>query len=280
MLLPKSHLAANPKQGTIMKTYITPLLITLAMTVSATVSPSSAADWGTLKGRLIYEGDPIKPDAINVNKDVGYCGKHGLVDETIAVGEKGGLQNVFIYLYVKRGKSVDVHPDLEKPPGETLVLDNKGCRFEPHGMILRTGQTLEIRNSDPGIGHNTNAVFLRNPVFNELVSDSKPLVKVFNRTESFPSAFACNIHPWMKAFVLIRDNPYMAITGADGSFEIRNIPAGKHEFIFWQEGVGTLRKLEVGGTKTSRKGRAKLEIPAGETLDLGDVKVSAKVLGK
>jgi len=84
----------------------------------------------------------------------------------------------------------------------------------------------------------------------------------------------------MKSYILIRDNPYMAVSGADGSFEIKNIPAGKHEFIFWQEAVGNLRKLEVGDTKTSRKGRAKLVIPAGKTLDLGAIQVSAKVMGK
>lgn len=255
--------------------------ISAAMLSLVLFATANAADWGTLKGRLVFDGDPGKPDAVNVNKDVEYCGKHNLVDETVTVGENGGLTNVFIYLYVKKGKSVDVHPDLEKPGDEKIILDNKGCRFEPHALIVRTGETLEIRNSDPGIGHNTNAqTLLSNPKFNEQVSNDSPIVKVFEKTESYPAEVACNVHPWMKSYILIRNNPYMAVTGADGSFEIKDIPAGKHEFIFWQEGVGNLRKLEVGGTKTSRKGRAKLVIPAGETLDLGDVKVSTKVLGK
>ena len=251
------------------------LLLTLAMFASA-----NGADWGTLKGRLVFDGDPLKPEAVNVNKDVEYCSKHNLVDETIAVGDKGGLPNVFVYLYLKKGKSVDIHPDLEKP-GDTLVLDNKGCRFEPHAMIVRTGQTLEIRNSDPGIGHNTNAqTLMKNPKFNEQVSNDSPLVKVFEKSESYPAEVACNVHPWMKGYVLIRDNPYMAVTAADGSFEIKNIPAGTHKFIFWHEGSGNLKKLDLGVEKTGKKGRAKLKISAGETLDLGDVKVSAKVLGK
>ncbi len=252
------------------------LLLTLAMFASA-----HAADWGTLKGRLVFDGDALKPAAVNVNKDVEYCGKHNLVDETIATGEKGGLPNVFIYLYVKKNKSVDIHPDMEKP-GDTLVLDNVGCRFEPHVMIVRAGQTLEIRNSDVGIGHNTNAqTLLKNPKFNEQVSNDSPLVKVFEKSESYPSEFACNVHPWMKSYVLIRDNPYMAVTAADGSFEIKNIPAGDHKFIFWHEASGNIKKLKLGSAgKTGKKGRAKLAIPAGGTLDLGEVKVSAKALGK
>jgi len=259
-----------------MKNHFLAILLISAMSASA-----DGADWGSLKGRLVFDGDLDKPATINVNKDVEYCSKYELVDETIVVGEKSGLTNAFVYLYVKKGKSVDVHPDLEKPSEEAALLDNKGCRFEPRALVVRTGQTFEIRNSDEGIGHNTNAaMLLANPKFNQQVTAGSPLLKVFEKTESYPSEVACNVHPWMKSFVLIRNNPYATVTGEDGSFEIKNLPAGKHEFIFWHEAKGNLKSLSLGGTKTSRKGRAKLKISAGETLDLGDVKVSAKVLGK
>lgn len=262
-----------------MKYQTTKLLFALTFVLASTAS-AFAADWGTLKGRLVFEGDPVTPAAINVNKDVEFCSKHNLTDEAVVVGENDGLKNVFVYLYVKKGKSVDIHPDMEKPSEELAILDNKGCRFEPHTIIVRTGQPLEIRNSDTGIGHNTNAqTLLSNPKFNEQVSADSPIKKVFEKTEAYPAEVACNVHPWMKSYLLVRDNPYMAVTGEDGSFEIKNLPAGKHEFIFWHEGKGNMRSLAVGGTKTSRKGRAKLEVPAGDTLDLGDVKVSAKVLG-
>ncbi|MGI9428997.1 MAG: methylamine utilization protein [Bythopirellula sp.] len=258
-----------------MRTCITTMLIALAMTQAA-----HAADWGNLKGRLVFAGDAGTPAKINVNKDAEFCSQFKLVDEVLSVGEKGGLQNAFVYLYVKRGKSVDVHPDMEAPSDKAAVLDNKGCRFEPHAMIIRTGQTLEVRNSDEGVGHNTNASFIKNPAFNQLIAAGSPITKVFEKNESIPAGVACNVHPWMKAYILIRDNPYMAVTRKDGSFEIKNIPAGKHEFIFWHELKGNLAGIDAGGEKTSRKGRAKLTIPAGETLDLGDIKVSAKALGK
>ena len=258
------------------------ILLTLTLaSVASTFTPATGAEWGTLKGRFVLDGKAPEAAAINVNKDVEYCSKHKLVDESIVVGDKGGVQNVFVYLYVGRGKSVDIHPDLAKPPTETAVLDNKGCRFEPHAIVVRTGQPFEIHNDDKGIGHNTNAqTLLKNAKFNEQVTAGSPIKKVFDKSEAYPAEVACNVHPWMKGFLLIREDPYMAVSGKDGSFVIKDIPAGEHEFIFWHEGSGNIRKLTVGGTKTDRKGRAELDIPAGETLDLGDIKVTAKQLGK
>ncbi len=246
----------------------------------AAFASATAADWGTLKGRFVLDGDPGEPDKLNVNKDVEYCGKNNLVDESITVGEGNALENVFVYLYLKRGKSVDIHPDLAEPSSEPVVLDNHGCRFEPHVALLRTGQTLEVKNSDEGVGHNTNFTLLKNPAFNEMVTNSSPIKKTFMKPESYPSSAVCSIHPWMSAFVLIRDNPYMATSGEDGSFVIEKIPAGTHEFIFWQESCGNLKNLAVGKSKTSRKGRAKLKIPAGGELDLGVIKVKLSDLRK
>ena len=248
--------------------------------IAATAVTAGAADWGTLKGKLVFDGKAGKPAAVKVTKDVEFCSEHELVEEKLTVGEEGGLANVFVYLYLKRGKKVDIHPDLAKPSEEPVVLDNKGCRFEPHAVIVRTDQPLEIRNSDAGIGHNTNAQTLRaNPKFNEQVTNDSPIVKKFGKAEAYPAEVACNVHPWMKAYLLIRDNPYMAVTDAKGNFEIKNLPAGKHEFVFWHEAKGNIRNLKLGDSKTDRKGRAKITIKAGETLDLGEVKVAGGTLG-
>lgn len=263
-----------------MKTTLIPTVLTMvAAALVASATGASAADWGTLKGRLVVDGSVPEPVAIIVNKDTEYCGQHNLVDETVEVGENGGLENAFIYLYTARGKSVPIHPDLEEA-SETVVLNNKGCRFEPHALLLRTGQPFEIHNDDPGIGHNTNAQLLANPSFNEIVSNDIPIKKSFEKPEAYPANVSCNVHPWMKAHLLIRDNAYMAITGKDGSFEIEKIPAGQHEFIFWHESTGNLKNVKFGSAgKTDRKGRAKLKIPAGGTLDLGEVKLTPATLG-
>ncbi|RIK85229.1 MAG: hypothetical protein DCC67_04210 [Planctomycetota bacterium] len=247
--------------------------------IAVTTSSVSAAGWGTVKGRFVYKGT-AKPEKITPTKDVEFCGKHDLVDETVAVGKEGGLQNVFVYLYTARGKKVDVHESYAAG-SEAKVLDNKGCRFEPHAMTLWTEQPLEIRNSDEGVGHNTNGQLLvQNPKFNEQVTSGSPITKKFSKSEPIPTKVACNVHPWMSAFVLIRDNPYMAVSGEDGSFVIENVPAGKQDFVFWHEAKGNLKDLAVGKGKADRKGQVSLEVKDGETLDLGEIAVTSAVLGK
>jgi hypothetical protein len=245
----------------------------------ALAAGASAADFGAIKGRFVYKGEP-KVQPIQPSKDTEYCSKHQLHDETVSVSDKGELQNVFVYLYTARGQKVEVHPDI-KPAAEPKVLDNKGCRFEPHGMTLWTQEKLEIRNSDQGLGHNTNGQKLvANPKFNEQVTNGQPIVKTFAKSEPIPTEVACNVHPWMKAVVLIRDNPYMAVSGADGTFEIKNVPAGDQAFVFWHEAKGNLRDLPVAKAKADRRGQVKLKVPANQTLDLGDIEVTPAILGK
>jgi plastocyanin len=238
---------------------------------------SFAADWGSIKGKFVVDGAVGDPAAINVNKDAETCGKHDLVDETVVVGEGGGLQNVVVYIYTR--SALDVHPDYEASAKEPAVLDNKGCRFEPHILAVRTSQELQVANSDP-VGHNTNAAFVQNPGFNQMIASGSPVTLTLAKAEPMPAAVACNIHPWMKGYLVVRQDPYVGISDGKGEFEIKNIPVGQHEFVFWHEAKGNMRDLTLEGGKTDRRGRAKLKIAAGETLDLGEIKVPSAALGK
>ena len=95
-----------------------------------------------------------------------------LYDETIVVGDGNALANAVVFIYTR--KALDVHPDYEAAAKEAVVLDNKGCRFEPHVLAVRTGQPLQVSNSDP-IGHNTNLAFVANPQFNQIISSGSPV---------------------------------------------------------------------------------------------------------
>jgi hypothetical protein len=241
----------------------------LAMVVGST----SAAEWGSLKGRVVVDGTPTKPAPLVVTKDQ-FCIDKMPTNESIIVGKDNALVNAVVYLRLPTGQKVEVNPEYAAKANDAVVLDNNGCSFHPHVSLVRMGQSLDIKNSDP-VGHNTNVSVLS---FNQVIpagSDTK--VKV-GASGPLPTEVACNIHPFMKGWILVQDHPYMAVSGEDGTFEIKDIPAGKHDFQFWQEAAGYLKNAKFKSGATDKKGRAELTIEAGKTLDLGDIKVAASAL--
>jgi hypothetical protein len=242
----------------------------MAAWIVAAAAQPAAAQWGTLKGRFVYDGQPPKAEPLVVTKDVQVCGKHNLVDESLVVGKDGGLANVVIYV---RDKKVKVHPDYEAAADDTLRFDNHNCRFEPHVMPIRLSQTLELHNSDP-IGHNSNMQPIGDTGINPLIAMGGGVTYQFRRAQNVPVPVSCNIHPWMKGWILPRDNPYVAVSAADGTFEIANLPAGELEFQVWQEKAGYL-----AAKKEWKTGRFKLKIKDGDN-DLGLIKVSPKLFEK
>lgn len=250
-------------------------LATVAMILMA--GQLTAAEWGSLKGKFVVDGKIGEPPALNVNKDQETCSKHPLVDETVVVGEGGGLANAVVFIYSR--KEIEAHPDYgDAASAKPAVLDNKGCRFEPHIAVVRTGQTLQVNNSDP-IGHNTNIAFIQNPAFNPSIPGGESRTLTMAKAEPLPTSVACNIHPWMRGYLVVQQHPYVAVSNDKGEFEIKNIPVGTHEFVFWHEKKGFIKNQTLEGGKTNAKGRAKLKIAAGETLDLGEIKIPAAALG-
>jgi hypothetical protein len=242
-------------------------------TIAATAD-ANAAEWGSLKGRFVVDGaPPAVPPLLVDNKDP-FCLEAKPENEALIVGENDSLANAVVYLRLPRGGKVDVHPDYEAQLSEPVALDNNGCSFKPHVTLVRVGQSLVVKNSDP-TGHNTNInVF----AFNQTIPAKSETPLKVARDTPLPMPVVCNIHPFMKGHLLSQKHPYMAVSGDDGTFEIKNIPAGKHEFQFWHEAPGYLKDLKIGTAKSNRQGRVQLTIAAGKTLDVGDIKVPARTL--
>lgn len=251
------------------------LSVVAAVAWMATHSPyaAHAAEWGSLKGRVLLDGTPAKAAPLVVNKDQ-FCIDKKPTNESIVVGKDNALVNAFVYLRLSTGQKTEIHPDYEAKLKEPVVVDNKGCEFHPHATLVRNGQPLLIKNSDP-VGHNTNISLFG---FNQIIPANDEVKVTANHDEALPREVACNIHGWMNGYMLCQNHPYMAVSGDDGTFEIKNIPAGSHEFQFWHEAAGYLKMLKLKGATTDNRGRAKLTIPAGQTLDLGDLKVKASSL--
>jgi hypothetical protein len=245
------------------------------------VSGAAAADWATLKGRFVIDGTPPKTAIIEPTKDQEVCGKHKLYDESLVVDEKGDIANAVVMLKTKL-KDNEVAPDFASSASGKVELDNKNCRFEPHVAVMRTSQTLVLKNSDPApVSHNTNISPLINAGINPvLAAGGDPLEHKFEKEEGLPIKVGCNIHPWMGAWLVVRNDPYAAVSDKSGEFTIKDLPVGKElEFVFWQEKAGYLKNAAFKGGKSDTKGRFKIKLKPGDN-DLGDIKVSGGLFKK
>lgn len=251
----------------------TSLMITMAS------ASTNAADWGTIKGRFVLDGPSPERTILTINKDVEFCGKHEPRSEKLVVHrEDRGIANVVIWLDTKTGEKVAVHPSFEESATTKIKLANKGCRFDPHICVLRTGQSLVIENPDQ-VDHNTAAGLDRNQPFNDLVPTGKSSERSkFTQSEKLPSQVQCSIHPWMIGWLVVKDHPYVAITDEHGRFELKNLPTGEHTFIVWHELPGIVEEVARNGkSETWKRGKVMVRVSTGET-DLGEVRLKADYL--
>lgn len=201
--------------------------------------PTVSDGFGTLKGKVVLEGGKPTLKLLVTKGDAGVkdptvCAVSNVVNEAIEVDDASkGVKNVLVYI----PKPTSVNPEAVKAlMSAKIVFDQKNCVFKPHVLGLMKGQTLDITSSD-SVGHNVNAKMRTNGASNNLLSPGAKSTFVPKASEGRPSEVTCDIHPWMKAYWLILDNPYFAITDSKGEFEIKMVPAGTQKVVVWQEAV-------------------------------------------
>lgn len=239
---------------------------------SATETATAGTGWGSLKGRFVLAGDP--PPAKNLStggKDGAVCDVMPIPDESLVVDPTTkGIRHVVIYAR----KVSRVHESYAATADTEVVFDQKNCVFLTHVLPVRTSQPMRIKNSDP-IGHNTNLSPPLEAGFNQSIAGGDSAIYQFKRAQNEPVPVACNIHPWMKAYIIPRVDPYLAVSDASGAFELANLPAGEElEFQVWHERAsgGLVAKGDWA------KGRFKLKLDPDRVVDLGEIAVGADLL--
>lgn len=248
------------------------ILPTLAVLVVLTAIPVAAQQTGDLKIRFEYGGDPPTPGEVDVNKDVEFCGRNKIFNERLLVNKDNkGIKNVIVYVYTGRGGS-----ELEdvKPANNTHTLANENCRFEPHIVIAQTGDTLKVTNPDM-VGHNANLGFFNNNQQNFTIAAGQEKSVLLVKDEPAPIPVECNIHPWMKGYIVVLDHPFAAASDENGELTIKGLPAGKKLVFRAYQEAGSIKEVKING-KDEEWSRSRFEVDIKPGLnDLGTVVLPA-----
>jgi plastocyanin len=184
---------------------------------------ASTARAGEVKGSIKFAGKAPDLKPLLVTRDQATCGK-SVPDETIEAAN-GMLANVVVTV-----KGAPAQPGLTQ-----VVIDQHKCQYHPHVQAAAAGSALQIINSDPLL-HNIHGYLGQITAFNVAmpIKDQK-----VNKKLDKPGLVRvkCDVHNWMGAFIMVVDGP-AAVSGANGAFDIKDVPAGTYTVTAWHEKLG------------------------------------------
>ncbi len=185
---------------------------------------------------------------------LGASPKTGTIRGTITVTDAKGKQ------VDATGAVVYVIGFDEDPPDAVPKIVQKDKKFSPDLLAITAGQKVSFPNKDP-ILHNVFSVSPARPF------DLGQYKKGREKTKSFPEVGVvdvyCNIHPEMAATILVLPNRRHARVGADGTFVLAGVPAGKRK-------VFAYTKLAKQPVSVEVEVKADDEVSAALTLVRGD----------
>jgi plastocyanin len=189
---------------------------------------------GTLRGAVRFAGAQAEPKKVNVTVDHSVCGTQKAAEELVVVAGRG-LRNAVVSLSTPSAATA-------VPP---VQMDQKQCVFVPRVVVVLAGGTVEFLNSDRLL-HNLHSASKDNAVFNRTQPKGRTIPIVFKRPEIV--RIDCDLHPWMRAWVVVADHPFYAVTGEQGDFLLENVPPGRYTLQVWHESLGTVqREVAVDG---------------------------------
>jgi plastocyanin len=196
---------------------------------------------GTIKGNVRYTGAPIEKKKWPVSIDQYICGNEKEAEDLV-LSSKNGIRNAVVSL---RGL----------PPGtkwtkdvKPVKMDQVKCEFVPRVVLVPVGGTVEFLNSDRLL-HNVRSDAKENSPFNRAQPHARTISIAFKNPETL--RVDCDLHSWMRAWVVVTEHPFYTITNEDGQFVFENVPPGKYTVQVWQEALGIVtQEITVVGDET------------------------------
>ncbi len=223
---------------------------------------------GIIEGTIILDGVVPEPKGFNLITfpDPMYCGRISngrgwrLLHDFV-VSRQGGLKDAIVLLEgIEAGKPFDVSVPL---------IEARDCMFYPFMTIVRNGHAVEVINMDPVMhdiqGYETSPEAGARVLFNTPLimnhqhhrgdlhamhnhAPGKSLIGPIYLNKGRRTFYMqCGFHAYMESWAMAVNNPYYAVTDADGKFVIDGIPPGAYQLVVWhpQTGPGTTKSVIV-----------------------------------
>lgn len=186
---------------------------------------ASVTDGGSVKGFVKFAGTLPKLPPVPVKKNQDVCGSSKPA-EALVVGPNQGVRSAVVMVEgVLKGKKAE----------KEVIIDNAKCVFTPHVAAVMAGGKIKIKNSDD-ILHNTHGFLKRATIFNVALPRQHQEIDITQKLRRTGVVeILCDAHTHMRAWLLVHDNPYVAVTDENGNFTIDEIPAGKYKITMWHE---------------------------------------------
>jgi hypothetical protein len=193
----------------------------------------------TIKGNVRYTGAPIEKKKVSVTIDQYICGKEK-EPEDLMLSSNNGIRNAVVSL---QNPPPNIKPDWKLPPAK---MDQTQCSFVPRVVIVPVGETMEFLNSDRLL-HNVRSAAKENSPFNRAQPHARTISFVFKQPELL--RVDCDLHSWMRGWVVVAAHPFYAVTNEQGEFSLENVPPGKYTLQVWQESLGNMTQEVTVGSK-------------------------------
>ena len=228
-----------------------------AVAVAVTLTVCALPAWaGAIQGMVTFSGPPPAPRKLPVTIDQ-YGGGDAKDADDLLLSSKLGIRNVVAWIENPPAESASpgTAAAASRPSGQSAAveMDQKGCVFAPRVVLVPVGGTVNFLNSDRLL-HNLHGRPKANAPFNRTQSKGRTIPLTFAQPEIF--AVDCDLHSWMKAWVVVAEHPFYAVSDAEGRFTLDGVPPGRYKVRLWHEALGAVtRDVEVPSS-----GRADLAV--------------------
>src|SRR5437867_5996112 len=209
----------------------------IIVTLGTGLAAPRGASGGSIKGTVVLKGATPELRKLAVTIDQYVCGKEKS-PEDLLVSPQGRIRNAVVWLdKAPAGSAGEALPS-------TTTMDQKDCSFAPRVVIVPAGGRIDFLNSDRLL-HNLHSTPSANPPFNRTQPKGRTIAISFSHPEII--RVTCDLHSWMRGWVVVAEHPFYALTDPEGQFTLRGLAPGRYTVRVWQERLGTSSKDIVVG---------------------------------